>query len=77
MLTKGTTINDIEVQKTDGTWVSATATLQDNVVTVTAEGVNEITGIRMGYMNRPDINLYNTIGGARGYCASPFVWVAE
>ena len=77
MLTKGSTINDLEVRNADGSWVAATGTLSGNVVTVTAEGVSEITGVRMGYMNRPDINLYNTIGGARGYCASPFVWVAE
>ena len=77
MLTKGTTINDVEVRKADGTWVKATATLSGNVVTVSAEGVTEITGVRMGYMNRPDINLYNTIGGVRGYCASPFVWTAN
>ena len=77
MLTKGSTINDLEVRNADGSWVAASGTLSGNVVTVTAEGVSEITGVRMGYMNRPDINLYNTIGGVRGYCASPFKWSAE
>jgi sialate O-acetylesterase len=77
MLTKGSTINDLEVRNADGSWVAATGTLSGNVVTVTAEGVSEITGVRMGYMNRPDINLYSIIGGQRGYCASPFKWIAE
>ena len=77
MLTSGDTVTELEVCDSDGKWVAATGTLNDNKVTVTVNGVSEIRGIRMGYRNRPAINLYNTVNGAYGYCASPFVWTAE
>ena len=77
MLTKGDMVNELEVRDISGNWVAATGTLSNNVVTVSADGVSEITGVRMGYRNRPTINLYNTIGGVYGYCASPFVWLAN
>ena len=75
MTTEGetTTVYEFEVRDSSGNWTAATATLSGNVVTVTAN-VDRITGVRMGYRNRPTINLYNTIGGERGYCASPFIW---
>ena len=77
MLTSGDAVTELEVLDTEGNWVAATGTLNGNTVTVTADGVSEIKGVRMGYRNRPEINLYNTIDGAYGYCASPFVWTAE
>lgn len=77
MLTDGETVNELEVCNKEGRWVSAAGTLSDNTVTVSADGVTEIIGVRMGYRNRPTVNLYNTIGGVRGYCASPFVWMAK
>ncbi len=77
MLTSGTTVTELEVKDENGNWVAATATLQSNNAIVVFANVNTITGIRMGYRNRPELNLYNTIGGVYGYCASPFVWAAE
>ena len=76
MLTKGDTVSEIEVRDVDGSWATATGTLSGNTVTVTAD-VDEITGVRMGYRNRPILNLYNTVDDVRGYCASPFVWIAH
>ena len=77
MLTKGTSVTELEVKDENGNWVAATGTLSGNSVIVTANGVTTITGVRMGYRNRPDLNLYNTIGGVYGYCASPFIWTAK
>ncbi len=77
MLTSGDTVTELEVRDSEGNWVAATGNLSNNTVTVTADGVAEITGVRMGYHNRPSINLFNTIGGAYGYCASPFVWIVK
>ena len=78
MLTSGTTVTELEVRDENGNWVAATATLQgNNAIVVTANGVTTVTGVRMGYRNRPILNLYNTIDGVRGYCASPFQWTAE
>ena len=77
MLTSGDTVTELEVRDSEGNWVAATGNLSNNIVTVTADGVAEITGVRMGYHNRPSINLFNTIGGAYGYCASPFVWIVK
>ncbi len=77
MLTSGTTVTELEVKDENGNWVAATGTLSGNSVIVTADGVTAITGVRMGYRNRPILNLYNTINGVRGYCASPFLWTAE
>lgn len=77
MLTTGDTVTELEVRDAEGNWVAATGTLSGNIVTVTAEGVEEVTGVRMGYRNQPIINLYNTVDGAYGYCASPFVWLAD
>ncbi len=76
MLTSGTTVTEIEVRKANGNWVKCTdAKLEGNTLVVTAD--DEITGVRMGYENKPSLNLYNTIGGQRGYCASPFQWIAD
>ena len=77
MLTSGDTVTELEVRDASGNWVAATGILSNNVVTVSADGVTEITGVRMGYRNKPSLNLYSTINGVYGYCASPFVWVAE
>lgn len=77
MLTTGDTVTELEVRDTEGNWVAATGTLSDDTVTVTADGVDTVTGVRMGYRNSPDINLFNTVNGAYGYCASPFVWTAD
>lgn len=77
MLTTGDTVTELEVRDISGNWVAATGILSNNVVTVSADGVTAITGVRMGYRNRPSLNLYSTIGGVYGYCASPFVWTAE
>ncbi len=77
MLTSGDTVAELEVRDALGNWVAATGTLSGNSVTVSAEGVDTVTGVRMGYHNKPTVNLYNTINGAYGYCASPFVWTAE
>ena len=78
MLTSGTAVTELEVKDENGNWVAATATLQgSNAIVVTADGVTTITGVRMGYRNRPELNLYSTIGGVYGYCASPFIWTAE
>ena len=77
MLTEGETVAELEVRDNEGNWIAATGILSGNTVTVSADGVDTITGVRMGYRNRPILNLYNTIDGARGYCASPFVWIAQ
>ena len=61
----------------NGNWVAATGTITaENAITVTADGIATVTGVRMGYRNRPILNLYNTIDGVRGYCASPFMWIS-
>lgn len=75
MITAGTDVNEFEVMDSYGNWSSVTATLQENTVVINAD--KEIKGVRMGYHNRPNINLYNTVNGERGFCASPFVWMAE
>lgn len=78
MLTSGTTVTELEVKDENGNWVAATGVLQgDNAIVVTADGVTTVTGVRMGYRNRPELNLYSTIGGVYGYCTSPFIWTAE
>jgi hypothetical protein len=77
MLTSGDVPTEFEVRDENGKWKTATATLSGNTVTVTADGISTISGVRLGYRNRPEINLYNKINGVKGYCASPFVWTAE
>ena len=69
-LTFGDTVREIEVRTGGGRWISAYGVLKDNKVIVTAESVNEITGVRLGYRNQPNLNLYNSAG----YCVSPFAW---
>ena len=76
MLTSGNVASEFEVRDSDGSWKTAKATVDGTSVILTAD-VSEITGVRMGYRNKPSINLYNTINGQRGYCASPFVWTAD
>ena len=77
MLTSGDTVTELEVRDISGNWVAATGILSNNLVTVSADGVTAITGVRMGYRNKPSLNLYSTINGVYGYCASPFVWTVE
>lgn len=78
MLTSGTTVTELEVRDENGNWVAATGTLSgNNAIVVSADNVNTVTGVRMGYRNLPELNLYSTIGGVYGYCASPFIWTAE
>ena len=66
-------LTEFEVKGGNGLWVRADAKIEGDSVTVTADGVNRIIGVRLGYKNKPSINLYN---GA-GYCASPFIWEQE
>ena len=75
-LTSGASATEFEVRDRSGNWVSATAVPDKNTVTVTA-AVDVVTGVRMGYRNRPSINLYNITGGQSGYCASPFILTAD
>lgn len=77
MLTDGDTASEFEVCDTMGKWGRAKATLEGNTVKLVSESGSMIAGVRMGYRNRPEINLYNTVNGKRGYCASPFVWLAD
>lgn len=74
MLTDGETVSEFEICDTSGNWSPAKANLIDDKVIITMSDDKEIIAIRMGYRNRPSINLYNIIDGRRGYCASPFVW---
>lgn len=76
ILTSGASATEFEVRDRSGNWVSATAVPDKNTVTVTA-AVDVVTGVRMGYRNRPSINLYNITGGQSGYCASPFILTAD
>ncbi len=66
-------VRELEVRTNSGRWVSVDGTLVDNKVVVTLANISLITGVRMGYRNRPSINLYNSAG----YCASPFLWQDE
>ncbi len=66
-------LTEFEVKNGSGTWVRANAKIAGDSVIVTADGVDRIIGVRLGYKNQPSINLYN---GA-GYCASPFIWEQE
>lgn len=77
MLTGGNTASEFEVCDTMGKWGRAKATLEGNTVKLVSDSGGMIAGVRMGYRNRPEINLYNTVNGKRGYCASPFVWIAD
>lgn len=77
MLTAGNTVTELEVCDENGNWVAATGIISGNSIIVSANGIDSIEGVRMGYRNSPDINLYNKIGGRYGYCASPFVWYAD
>ena len=69
-LTFGDTVREIEVRTGGGRWISADGVIKNNKVIVTAESVNQITGVRLGYRNQPNLNLYNSAG----YCVSPFIW---
>ncbi len=66
-------LTEFEVRSGSGMWVRADARIEGDSVIVTADGVDRIIGVRLGYKNKPSINLYN---GA-GYCASPFIWEKE
>ncbi|MBQ5910458.1 MAG: hypothetical protein IIW94_00420 [Clostridia bacterium] len=66
-------VRELEARTTGGRWVDVDGILDGDKVTVTLENVSQITGVRMGYRNRPTINLYNSAG----YCASPFMWQDE
>ena len=66
-------LTEFEVRNGSGMWVRADAKIAGDSVIVTADGVDRIIGVRLGYRNKPSINLYN---GA-GYCASPFIWEKE
>ncbi len=66
-------LTEFEVRNGAGMWVRANAKIEGDSVIVTADGVDRIIGVRLGYRNKPSINLYN---GA-GYCASPFIWEKE
>lgn len=70
---KNEEIGEFEVRVDGGIWVEAEAKISGNKVVLSAEGYSIITGVRMGYRNRPRVNVYN---GA-GYCASPFIWVDD
>jgi sialate O-acetylesterase len=74
MLTEGDTVTEFEVCDTTGRWFPVVGTLEGNTVKLTMPGGTQIAGVRMGYHNRPIINLYSKINGKKGYCASPFVW---
>lgn len=74
MLTEGDVVTEFEVCDTTGRWFPAEGVLNGNTVKLTMQNGTQIAGVRMGYRNKPIINLYNTINGKRGYCASPFVW---
>ena len=74
MLTEGTAVTEFEVCDTLGRWYPAEGKLEGNTVKLTFQNGTQIAGVRMGYHNKPIINLYNTVNGKRGYCASPFVW---
>lgn len=52
----------------DGTFVPATAAIEGDTVVVTAEGVEKITAVRMGWNQEATPNL----GNAEGLPASPF-----
>ena len=66
-------VRELQVRTSGGRWVDVDGILQDNKVTVTLENISLITGVRMGYHNRPTINLCNEAG----YLASPFIWQDE
>ncbi len=66
-------LTEFEVRSGSGMWVHADAKIEGDSVIVTADGIDRIIGVRLGYKNKPSINLYN---GA-GYCASPFIWEEE
>ncbi len=69
-LTDGEVVRELEVRTGGGRWIAVDGKLEGNKVVVTLDSVSKLTGVRMGYRNRPSLNLYN---GA-GYCASPFLW---
>lgn len=69
-LTFGDKVREIEVRTGGGRWISVEGVLKNNKVVVTAESVSKITGVRLGYRNQPNLNLYNSAG----YCVSPFAW---
>ena len=52
----------------DGKFVPAKAVIQGNNVIVSAEGVTEPKAVRYGWVNSPDVNLFNK----EGLPASPF-----
>lgn len=65
----GDTLTDFEVRDAAGNWVSAEGEISGGKVVLTIpEGT--VTGVRLGYHNAAEINLYNSAG----YCASPFIW---
>ena len=68
-LTDGEVVRELEVRTGGGRWIAVDGKLEGNKVVV-LDSVSKLTGVRLGYRNRPTLNLYN---GA-GYCASPFLW---
>lgn len=65
----GDYLTDFEVRNDAGNWTSTKGTISGGKVVLTlSEGT--ITGVRLGYHNAAQVNLYNSAG----YCASPFIW---
>lgn len=68
LVVKGDVITGFSVRGADGIWYVATAEIQGNEIIVGHAQAGEVLGIRFGWANAPDINLYNR----KGYPAVPF-----
>ena len=69
LVVKGEVIKGFSVKSGEGIWYSASAEATGNKVVVWHPEVGKVTGVRYGWANAPEVNLYNN----HGYPAAPFI----
>ena len=68
LVAKGGDLRGFEISGPDGKFVSATAVINGTNIIVSAPGITAPSGVRFGWSNVPDVNLFNK----EGLPASPF-----
>ena len=68
LVAKDGALKGFTIAGADGKFIAAKAEIQDSKVIVSGEGVSEPKAVRYGWLNVPDVTLFNQ----EGLPASPF-----
>ncbi len=69
LVVKGEVIKGFSIKSLKGIWYPASAEASGHRVVVRHPAVSKITGVRYGWANAPEVNLYNN----KDYPAAPFI----